>query len=349
MHTDLPPPVPTRLLAWYDRHARSLPWRARPGKAADPYHVWLSEVMLQQTTVAAVGRYYRRFLALWPTVADLAAAPVEDVLREWAGLGYYARARNLHACAKAVAVRHGGAFPDTEAGLRALPGIGEYTAAAIAAIAFDRKATVVDGNVERVVARYFAVETPLPAAKPELRRLAGTLTPEARPGDFAQAMMDLGATICTPRKPACALCPIDEGCAARAAGTQERYPLRAAKQDRPKRSGVAYLAVRAGREVLLERRPAKGLLGGMVAFPTSAWIAGDAAAPAAPPLDAEWRTLGRRVEHVFTHFALTLVLMRADLPAGTAAPDGMRWVGIDDIGAAGLPSLFAKVAAAGLR
>jgi A/G-specific adenine glycosylase len=238
-------PRPADLLAWYDRHRRVLPWRALPGETPDPYRVWLSEIMLQQTTVRAVAPYFARFTARWPDVRALAAAPLEDVLRLWAGLGYYARARNLHACARAVAERHGGRFPQSEAELAALPGIGPYTAAAIAAIAFDARAAPVDGNIERVVARLFAVEDELPAAKPTIRRLAETLVPAARAGDFAQALMDLGATVCTPRKPACALCPWIDECAARRRGDPESFPVKAPKREGRLRCGAAFVVVRA--------------------------------------------------------------------------------------------------------
>ncbi len=259
-----------RLLAWYDRHRRTLPWRAEPGMRADPYAVWLSEVMLQQTTVAAVKSYFATFLALWPRVQDLAAAPVEDVMRRWAGLGYYSRARNLHACARLVAER--GGFPDTEDGLRALPGIGAYTAAAVAAIAFERPAVVVDGNVERVIVRLHAIAAPIKDCRPEIRVHAAARTPQARPGDYAQAMMDLGATICTPRRPACALCPLSAGCLARASGRQDELPVKAIKVERPERLGSVFY-VRRGAEVLVRTRPDKGLLGGMTEFPGSAWTA----------------------------------------------------------------------------
>ncbi len=330
-----------RLLAWYDRHRRTLPWRALPGRRADPYHVWLSEIMLQQTTVAAVDAYYRRFLARWPTVADLAAAPLDDVLHAWAGLGYYARARNLHKCAQAVVERHDGRFPDTEAALLALPGIGTYTAAAIAAIAFDRKATPVDGNVERVVARLFAVETPLPAAKPELRIPAARLTPERRAGDFAQASMDLGATVCTPRNPLCMVCPLAEGCAARAAGIAAELPRRTAKAARPCRRGVAFWIVRADGAVLLRRRVEKGLLGGMTEVPSSPWQEDGGALPAAAahaPLDpGGWRALPGLVRHVFTHFELELAVLAADVPSGTF------WVPVERLAEHALPSVMKKI------
>ncbi len=266
-------PQHTDLLAWYDRHRRALPWRAPPGKRTDPYRVWLSEIMLQQTTVKAVAPYYVRFLERWPDVEALAAAPLDDVLKAWAGLGYYARARNLHACARAVVERHGGQFPQAEDELRALPGIGAYTAAAIAAIAYDAPAMPVDGNIERVVARLYAVETPLPEAKPEIGRLARALTPPHRSGDFAQAMMDLGATICTPKRPACALCPWNDGCAARQRGDAESLPRRAPKREGALRRGAAFVALRADGHLLVRTRPERGLLGGMTEVPTTEWSA----------------------------------------------------------------------------
>lgn len=327
-------PDPAALLAWYDRAARRLPWRVAPadraaGARPDPYHVWLSEVMLQQTTVATVGPYFARFTARWPTVRALAAAPREAVLGEWAGLGYYARARNLHACAQAVAAL--GAFPDTEDALRALPGVGAYTAAAIAAIAFDRPAVVVDGNVERVVARLFAVETPLPDAKPAIRAHAARLTPRARPGDFAQAMMDLGATLCTPRKPACALCPWSAACLARKAGEPEGLPRKRPKAARPHRRGAAFVALRGDGAVLVETRPDAGLLGGMAGPPCTDWTeAGpdDAALAAAAPLAADWRDAGGEARHVFTHFTLSLRVLVADA-AADAAPLRGRFVPLE--------------------
>ncbi|MBI3516154.1 MAG: A/G-specific adenine glycosylase, partial [Proteobacteria bacterium] len=288
-----------RLLAWYDRHRRRLPWRALPGESVDPYVVWLSEIMLQQTTTVTVGPYFEEFLARWPTVGALAAAPLDDVLRVWAGLGYYARARNLHACAREIVARHGGRFPDTEAELRALPGIGAYTAAAVAAIAFDRPAAVMDGNIERVLTRLFANADPLPDIKPALRRRAADLTPAARPGDYAQAMMDLGATLCTPRKPACTLCPITALCAARRAGNPEDYPVKRAKPERPLRRGVAFWAMRADGAVLLRRRPPKGVLGGMLEVPSTEWrlVPWSAAeARRAAPLPLAWRQLERQAE-----------------------------------------------------
>ncbi|HVI32492.1 A/G-specific adenine glycosylase [Phenylobacterium sp.] len=342
-----PPPLRPALLAWYDANARDLPWRVRPqhhaaGVRADPYRVWLSEVMLQQTTVPHATPYFLKFLARWPTVTDLASAPDADVMAAWAGLGYYARARNLLACARAVANDHASVFPDTEEGLRALPGLGPYTAAAVAAIAFDRPANVVDGNVERVMARLFAAEQPLPEAKPELKRLAAALVRDDRPGDWAQALMDLGATVCRPKQPLCDRCPVAAHCAALATGAPETYPRRIAKAERPHRYGVAYVLTR-GDEVALVRRPPKGLLGGMLALPTSEWRAerwSDGEALSAAPADAAWRGVGE-VEHGFTHFTLTLQLLRAE----GDAPD-VIWSPRRDLDA--LPSVFLKAARAGL-
>ncbi len=299
------------LLAWYDRHARDMPWRVGPaaraaGMRPDPYAVWLSEIMLQQTTVAAVRGYFTRFLARWPDVGALAAADDGDVMGEWAGLGYYARARNLLKCARIVAHDLGGRFPRDRAGLLALPGIGPYTAAAIGAIAFDRAETVVDGNVERVMARLHAVDMPLPAAKPVLVAHAAALTPDTRPGDYAQAVMDLGATICTPRAPACGICPWAGACTARPTGDAASYPRKAAKKARPLRHGTVYLA-QNGAEWLVERRPDAGLLGGMLGFPGTDWT--DTPPPPAPPLAADWQPVGQ-VRHVFTHFNLILQVMR---------------------------------------
>ncbi|MFN3669884.1 MAG: A/G-specific adenine glycosylase [Brevundimonas sp.] len=334
------PSVPTdvsdlraALLDWYDVHGRTLAWRAAPGTAApDPYRVWLSEVMLQQTTTAHATPYFQAFTARWPTVRDLAAAADSDVMAAWAGLGYYARARNLLACARAVAGEHGGVFPDTEAALLALPGVGAYTAAAVAAIAFDRPANVVDGNVERVMARLFAVETPLPAAKPELRRLAGSLVAEHRPGDWAQALMDLGATVCRPGKPLCMLCPLTSWCAGYKSGAPERYPLKTRKADRPHRTGAAWVLRDAGGRVALVRRPDRGLLGGMTGLPTSDWSG--TPGPATPPVAADWRDAGS-VEHVFTHFSLTLTVR-------TATGEGdFLWTDPDEA-LAGLPTVFRK-------
>jgi A/G-specific adenine glycosylase len=346
------------LLAWYDRHRRRLPWRALPGERADPYRVWLSEVMLQQTTVKAVGPYFARFTARWPSVGALAAAPLDDVLKLWAGLGYYARARNLHACAKAVVERHGGAFPSSEAELAALPGIGSYTAGAIAAIAFDAPSAAVDGNAERVVARLFAVAQELPVGKSELRRLALRLVPADRPGDFAQALMDLGATICTSKKPACAFCPWSDACAARVRGDPESFPVKAPKKVGRLRRGAAFVAVRADGFVLLRSRPAKGLLGGMTEVPTTPWVHdfdADKALAQAPRLAVgrarlQWRRIPGVVTHVFTHFPLELTVYVAKLPADTAAaPPDARWVACADTPGEALPSLMRKVLAHALE
>jgi A/G-specific adenine glycosylase len=346
---------PSRLLAWYDRHRRRLPWRALPGEAADPYRVWLSEVMLQQTTVTAVAPYYAKFLARFPSVEALAAAEIDEVFKLWAGLGYYARARHLHACAKAVVERHGGAFPVTEAELAGLPGIGPYTAAAVAAIAFDGPASPVDGNVERVITRLYAVEDELPGAKPAIRALAERLRPPRRPGDFAQAMMDLGATICTPKSPACALCPFLDGCAARRRGDPETFPRKAKKREGKLRRGAAFVALRADGHLLVRTRPARGLLGGMTEVPTTEFVADfdeGAALDAAPRLGAgrgaraaRWRRLPGVVTHMFTHFPLELVVFRAEVPAAAAAPDGMRWIAASEVRGAAFPSLMRKVLA----
>jgi A/G-specific adenine glycosylase len=343
---------PALLLAWYDRHRRRLPWRALPGARPDPYRVWLSEIMLQQTTVKAVAPYFEKFTARWPDVASLGRASLDDVLRQWAGLGYYSRARNLHACAVAVMREHGGVFPDTEAGLLALPGVGPYTAAAIAAIAFDRRTMPVDGNIERVVSRLFAVEEALPQAKPLIRELAATLLGESRAGDSAQALMDLGASICTPKKPACVLCPLTEDCAARAQGIQESFPRKAAKKTGAPRRGAAFV-VRRGDELLVRTRPEKGLLGGMTEVPGSDWIADQddkAARDQAPVLKgvARWHRKTGVVTHVFTHFPLELVVYTADVPSRTRAPAGMRWVPIATLADEAFPNLMRKVIAHGL-
>ena len=325
------------LLAWYDRHRRRLPWRAVRGETPDPYRVWLSEVMLQQTTVAAVKAYFEKFTRRWPTVEMLAAADEAEVMSAWAGLGYYARARNLIACARAVAAA-GGRFPDTEDTLRTLPGVGRYTAAAVAAIAFGRRAVVVDANVERVVARLFAIPTPLPAARPEIGHLADGITPDQRSGDFAQAMMDLGATICTPRNPACALCPLGDGCAARATGAPETWPRKAPKTARPARRGTIFWLECDG-AVLLVRRPARGLLGGMRAFPTGPWEADDPGLADAPA-QVQWRDVGTG-RHVFTHFALDYRVMAARV---SSRSNQGEWWPIAEIQTAGLPTLFARAA-----
>jgi A/G-specific adenine glycosylase len=334
-------PDPAPLLLWYDRHRRVLPWRAAAGARPDPYRVWLSEIMLQQTTAATVGRYFDRFVARWPDVAALANAPLEEVLQLWQGLGYYARARNLHACARAVVERHGGAFPDDPETLRRLPGIGAYSAAAIAAIAFDRRAAAIDGNVERVLARLYAVPEPLPAAKPYLRALAAALVPEQRAGDFAQALMDLGATICTPRRPRCVLCPWRRCCAAAAAGLADALPAPAVKPDRPLRFGVAFWLTRSDGAVLLRRRPENGLLGGMTEVPSTPWRSEpwtpDEAVKLAP-VAADWLPLPGTVRHGFTHFRLELAIMAA---RGEAS--GL-WSQVDRLSDHALPTLMKKVA-----
>jgi A/G-specific adenine glycosylase len=339
-------PDPASLLAWYDRQRRHLPWRAPPGQRPDPYRVWLSEIMLQQTTVATVGPYFDRFVACWPDISALAAASLDEVLRLWQGLGYYARARNLHACARAVALRHGGGFPDDRAALLALPGIGAYTAAAIAAIAFDRRVAAVDGNVERVVARLYAVAAPLPAAKPRLAALAAALVPPARAGDFAQAMMDLGATLCTPRRPRCGLCPWRSCCAAGTSGRAETLPTRAPKPEPPQRFGVAFWLTGADGRVLLRRRPERGLLGGMIEVPSTAWRALpwalDEALEAAPAA-AEWSLLPGAVHHGFTHFRLELRVAAAAAAVPAAVPAGGLWSAVDRLGEHALPTLMKKV------
>lgn len=309
------------LLAWYDAHARVLPWRVPPqsGLHADPYRIWLSEIMLQQTTVVTVKDYFARFTTRWPTVRDLAAAEDAEVMGEWAGLGYYARARNLLKCARTVVADHGGQFPQTEDALLTLPGVGPYTAAAIASIAFDQPAAVMDGNIERVMARLFAVEEALPGSKPTLKAHATRLTPTTRPGDHAQALMDLGATICTPKSPACGICPLMAACAARKAGIAADLPKKAPKKPKPTRIGFVYLVRRADGAILLETRPEKGLLGGMLAFPTSDW---SDAPTEDPPLTAVWHDPEVEVRHTFTHFHLRLALRLAHAPTDTSPQRG---------------------------
>ena len=333
----------TSLLDWYDREGRRLPWRIRPedrmaGRVADPYAIWLSEIMLQQTTVPHATPYWFRFLELWPAVGDLADAPREDVMREWAGLGYYARARNLHACARHVAAELDGVFPGTLDGLKALPGIGEYTANAILAAAFDKPASVVDGNVERVISRLYRLQTPLPKAKPEIRRLAGTIASPDRPGDYAQAIMDLGATVCTPRTPDCEACPWSFACEARAAGDMTRYPLKEKKKPRPVRRGIAWL-VRGPQGLWLRRRPDAGLLGGMTEVPSTPWA--EAPPVEEPPFQADWSDRGE-VRHVFTHFELTLSVREA-APAEGWEPEEGWWAREDRLGEEALPSVMRKV------
>lgn len=343
---------PARLLDWYDRHRRRLPWRPPAGERADPYRVWLSEIMLQQTGVKTVGPYFEKFVARWPDVTALGSASQDDVLRMWAGLGYYSRARNLHACAVAVLREHGGVFPDTEQGLRALPGIGPYTAAAVAAIAFDVRTMPVDGNIERVVSRLYAVEEPLPQAKPLIGELAATLLADSRAGDSAQALMDLGSSVCTPKKPACALCPLNEDCVARTRGDQETFPHKTPKKTGTLRRGAAFVVTR-GEELLVRTRAEKGLLGGMTEVPGSEWLAGqddEAALKQAPALKgvARWQRKVGVVTHVFTHFPLELVVYTASVAARTRAPEGMRWVPIASLAGEALPNVMRKAIAHGL-
>jgi A/G-specific adenine glycosylase len=329
-----------KLLAWYDAHGRDLPWRKKGGDRADPYHVWLSEIMLQQTTVAAVIPYFHKFIQRWPTVAKLAVADLDEVLAAWAGLGYYARARNLHKCATAVAACPGAAFPETEAGLRELPGIGAYTAAAIAAIAFNRKAAVVDGNIERVVTRLRKIETPLPAAKPEITGIVAALTPGDRPGDFAQAMMDLGAMVCTPRKPNCGACPWRSECAVSGRQEAESFPRKAAKAARPLRRGSVFVVVSVDRHVMLRQRPERGLLGSMYETPGTSWGA-DFGAEADAPLDANYQKISGVVRHAFTHFELELQVYFAE---GVAKRTGQWvWAPLDDLSKFALPNVMLKV------
>lgn len=331
------------MLDWYDQHARELAWRVSPADRLanvipDPYRIWLSEVMLQQTTVAAVTDYFHRFLARWPTVNDLAAAPDGDVMGEWAGLGYYARARNLLKCARAVAHDFDGVFPDTYDALLKLPGIGPYTAAAISAIAFDRAETVMDGNVERVMARLYDIHTPLPAAKPALKDKAHALTPQNRPGDYAQAVMDLGATLCTPKSPACGICPVRDPCLARPAGTAPELPKKTPKKPKPTRYGIVYLARRADGAWLLERRPDKGLLGGMLGWPGSDW---NDSPIETPPCSGNWTTLPAEVRHTFTHFHLILRVNVVEIPLDHAVENG-AFLDKHDFRPSDLPTVMRK-------
>jgi len=342
---------PALLLAWYDRHRRRLPWRPPAGERADPYRVWLSEIMLQQTGVKTVGPYFEKFLARWPDVGALGSASLDDVLRMWAGLGYYSRARNLHACAVAVLRDHGGAFPDTEEGLRSLPGIGPYTAAAIAAIAFGHRTMPVDGNIERVVSRLFAVEEPLPQAKPLIQQLAATLLGAgetgSRAGDSAQALMDLGSSICTPKKPACALCPLNDDCAGRARGDQETFPRKVPKAEGRLRRGAAFVVLRADGALLARTRPDKGLLAKMTEVPTTQWSHEfeEGTAESSAPLTAKWRRLPGVVTHIFTHFPLELAVYRASVPNSTRAPKGTRWIAGGEIEGEAFPNVMRKVIA----
>ncbi|UWR22269.1 A/G-specific adenine glycosylase [Sulfitobacter sp. S190] len=339
--------MPVILLDWYDRHARKMPWRTSPearkqGVLPDPYAVWMSEIMLQQTTVATVKDYFVRFITRWPTVRDLAAAEDAAVMAEWAGLGYYARARNLLKCARAVVEDHGGTFPADHAALLKLPGIGPYTAAAVSSIAFDLPHAVLDGNVERVMARLHDVHTPLPAAKPELMAHAEAMTPQDRPGDYAQAVMDLGATICTPKSPACGICPWRTPCTARAAGTMAELPRKTPKKAKPVRHGVVYVAQRDDGAWLLETRPEKGLLGGMLGWPGSVWVDTSEDVPQTPPpASGQWQRVEGEVRHTFTHFHLVLQVWTAMLPADAEPLQG-RFMERDAFGPTDLPTVMRK-------
>lgn len=333
------------LLAHYDRHARTLPWRKPPGEGfANPYHVWLSEIMLQQTTVAAVGAYFHKFAQVWPNFAALAAAEDADVMAAWAGLGYYARARNLLKCARVLVAEYGGKLPETEAELLKLPGVGPYTAAAIAAIAFGQRAVVVDANVERVVSRLFAISTPLPQSKPLIREATDSITPETRAGDFAQAMMDLGAGICSVRAPSCLVCPVAFSCDALRTGNPESYPAKMPKAAKPQRAGTIYWIERDD-HVWLVRRHDKGLLAGMRALPDDQWTA-RLDGHATPPVPAEWRRLARQVSHVFTHFSLSLDIAVTAWPLGADDPGEGAWWPLKSLDKAGLPTVFRKAAEA---
>jgi A/G-specific adenine glycosylase len=333
-----------RLLAWYDGHRRVLPWRMLPGETPDPYRVWLSEIMLQQTTVAAVDKYFRKFVARWPDIGALAAAPLDEVRAAWAGLGYYSRAANLHRTAGIVAKEHAGRFPGEVANLRKLPGIGDYTAGAIAAIAFDAPEAAVDANAERVLARLFAVETPLPKSRPGLRKLALTLVPEKRAGDFAQALMDLGALICTPKRPSCTKCPWQTGCRARALGNPESFPRKGAERARPLKRGAAFVARDATGAVLLVKRPERGLLGGMLQPPLGPWadsFPGAKEALVQAPFQADWKRRAGSVKHGFTHFELEIEVWRAELKRRNGF-DGI-WVAPHDLGSVALPTVMRKI------
>jgi A/G-specific adenine glycosylase len=344
------PGIARGVLSWWDRHRRKLPWRAEPGEAIDPYRVWLSEILLQQTTVTAVIPYFERFQAQWPRVDDLAAAPIEDVMRAFAGLGYYSRARNLHACAREI-VRRGGAFPTNEAELRGLPGIGAYTAAAVAAIAFDEPAAPVDGNIARIMTRLYAIDRPIANARGAIAKAAAALTPHGRPGDFAQALMDIGATICTPRNPDCPACPMRSACAARASGEPQAYPRKAPRKVRPHRKGAAFFAQAEDGSILLRTRAPEGLLGGTLELPGTPWsldYAPDAGASGAP-FPALWRLTPGLVEQAFTHFSLALNVYAVRLADKAPARDGCFWVKREEIPGAALSSLMRKAVAHGQR
>lgn len=349
VQTDIKGPTARKLLAWYDRERRAMPWRAAAGETADPYHVWLSEIMLQQTTVTAVTPYFKKFVKLWPDVSALASASRDEVLTAWAGLGYYSRARNLHACAELLVGEHSGQFPASEQELLQLPGIGAYTAAAIASIAFNQRATVVDGNVERVITRQFALATPMPKVKAEVKALVAPMVPKNRPGDFAQATMDLGATICTPRSPSCDLCPWAKSCQAYASGEQLTFPVKAPKKEKPTRRGIVHWAQTQAGDILIEQRPESGLLAAMWQFPTDEWSVtqprsafGETARRASAPFDATWKRVPGLVTHTFTHFHLELAVYQVMVEAGVN-PDRGRFVKMTDLDTYALPSLMQKV------
>lgn len=343
--------IPAALLAWYDRHRRGLPWRAQAGELADPYKVWLSEIMLQQTTVAAVKPYFAAFVTRWPDVLSLAGAPASAVMQQWAGLGYYSRARNLHRCAQIVAEDFGGRFPRTETALRRLPGIGAYTAAAIAAIAFGQPVLAIDGNVRRVAARLFAISAPPPSLDAAVKARAETLVPSARPGDFLQALMDLGATVCTPKKPACAICPLQPLCLACQSGDPARLPRKAPRQEKPLRQGAVFFIRRSDGAVLVRTRPVQGLLGGMAELPGTGWNGeyDAASATSQAPVLADFRKLDQPVMHQFSHFALRLDVYVAEVPAKAQAPSGHRFVSPSDLREEAFPSVMRKVIAAAGR
>ena len=340
--------IPAKLLAWYDVHRRTLPWRAPAGKRADPYRVWLSEIMLQQTTVQAVGSYYRKFLERWPDVKALAAAKQDDVLAAWAGLGYYARARNLHAAAKVVAKELGGAFPKTAEALRELPGVGAYTSGAIAAIAYDERQAAMDANAERVIARLYAIETPMPRAKKQIYERGQALVPE-RAGDFAQALMDLGSAICTPKLPACKNCPLNADCLGRKRGIQETLPVKAPKMVRPLKRGAAFVVQDKTGAVLLRKRPDKGLLASMLEPPLGPWTEKFPSASAAlkqAPFAADWKKRAGVVRHGFTHFELEIEVYAAAL-SKRPKTEG-QWTPAEKLRDVALPTVMRKIVEHGI-
>ena len=343
--------VPQKLLNWYDQNKRLMPWRPKDGSQPEPYKVWLSEIMLQQTQVATAIPYFEKFLIRWPSISELADAKLDDVLIEWAGLGYYARARNLHRCAKIITNSFHGIFPNQEKTLLKLPGVGAYTAAAIMAIAFDTKATPMDGNFERVTARLNAIENPLPAVKPLLKKYATMATPDYRPGDYAQAVMDLGATICTPKKPQCNKCPVNDLCLSLEKGKTELIPKKTPKRKKPTRFGIAFLCINSNREILLRRRPDKGLYAGMMEVPGTPWIEslpGQAQILNSEPIKADWQDVPGTIVHMFTHFKLEIKVLRAN-PKNYKKFNNLIWQPIDSFQKAGLPSLMLKIIRHGLK